>query len=320
MAVRATRTAVGAAAGSPGGRSSVSAAVSSAGIFHPIVGDRVEVLVSDAWLKALVVELNQGSVPSVCTWRVRLEPGSSHIETVDDIRRLRPVAAVSAGASDRTGGSGPADEDDALDAADEDTSATASSSKKRKQSRIATVGAPDDDLHKQKVALSIPIEIKLQLAREHEEVNVRKRVLAIPFVRKSKKTVQQALLGDYLKSDPSVSDATLAERQEVAKAVVAYFNAALPTNLLYAAERPMFSKWTRGNESLPEKSQKTPAEAYGCEHLVRLFLKLPILLTMTRLDQEAMKIVTDTCSGVLQWLATKLSDPDYFASSNDAPA
>ena len=53
---------------------------------------------------------------------------------------------------------------------------------------------------------------------------------------------------------------------------VLYFDAALPVTLLYAKERPQYALAAALHPGVP------PSKLYGCEHLLRLFTKLPSVL------------------------------------------
>lgn len=75
--------------------------------------------------------------------------------------------------------------------------------------------------------------------------------------------------------------------REVAEALKTYFNAALPTILLYRTERMQYMEYCVKDGE--RASDALPADVYGAEHLLRLLLKMPYLLdSSSGVDREMM--------------------------------
>ena len=88
---------------------------------------------------------------------------------------------------------------------------------------------------------------------------------------------------------PSTSEkaATLEEQREkewidMAEGIALLFDEALPNTLLYEAEGPQLTAL----DSMPDLSEKRYSELYGCEHLLRLFVRLPPLLVDSMPDED----------------------------------
>ena len=91
----------------------------------------------------------------------------------------------------------------------------------------------------------------------------------------------------------------------VADAVRGYFNEAVRPVLLYRLEMDQLEELQR-NGKLPTEL----ADLYGPEHLLRLFVKLPGLLSKPSLDEESAKFLESKVTSILNFLAKKADE--YF--------
>jgi len=83
---------------------------------------------------------------------------------------------------------------------------------------------------------------------------------------------------------------------EVMEGVLLYFDKALGTMLLYRFERVQFT-------DINKKHPDTPmSQIYGPEHLLRLFVKLPILLAEAEAEEKAQTIVRTKMEALLEYM------------------
>jgi len=105
------------------------------------------------------------------------------------------------------------------------------------------------------------------------------------------------LLDAFLKTP--TSDAQC--RKEIIDGLQVYFNEALGAFLLYRFERQQYAHIKQTNPDT------VMADIYGAEHLLRLFVKLPSLLSMTNMDDEDIRLVCTTMDEFLQYVAQIIS-------------
>ena len=139
--------------------------------------------------------------------------------------------------------------------------------------------------------LRLPHGAKLKLVEDWERITREKKLVALPRTPSI-----NALLDEFLAAK---ARRTSHERLygEVCDGVRAYFNQALPTILLYKYER-------RQHRELKEKSHKSQAmsELYGAEHLLRLFVKFPELLSRCNMQREHMTVLVAKLGELLKFV------------------
>jgi MRG/RNA binding activity-knot of a chromodomain len=77
------------------------------------------------------------------------------------------------------------------------------------------------------------------------------------------------------------------EWREMADGIAMLFDEALESRILYREELPQL----RTIDSFPEYAETPYSELYGCEHLLRLFVRLPEMLSDNLPDEEARPII-----------------------------
>ena len=92
----------------------------------------------------------------------------------------------------------------------------------------------------------------------------------------------------------------------------AYFNQALPTILLYKYERRQHREYREANKAV------RPVEAYGAEHLLRLFVKLPELLARCQMQREHMTVLVSKLAELLKFVAQQKAK--YFCETYEQPS
>ncbi|KAG9131554.1 hypothetical protein Leryth_024103 [Lithospermum erythrorhizon] len=154
----------------------------------------------------------------------------------------------------------------------EDAKSNAVKGKKRKaDSGIEKDGAAAEKLLK----IQIPLSLKKQLVDDWEFVTQQNKLVKLPRCP----TVDD-ILAKYLdyrsKKDLKIIDSV----GEILKGIRCYFDKSLPVLLLYKNERQQYNETVLDDVS--------PSSIYGAEHLLRLFVKLPELITLVKLEEETL--------------------------------
>ncbi len=151
-----------------------------------------------------------------------------------------------------------------------------------------------------KLEIDLPTDLKRILIRDWEHITRQKQVnLLLPFLfpifsSRSHTQVMQLPKPKHLTASAVLNAfQTVSEREgsqtdvirEVVSGLKDYFNQALRVTLLYKFER------LQNNKILEELPNKNPCEIYGCEHLCRLFVKLPQLLAPNDLDPNTKMVL-----------------------------
>lgn len=125
------------------------------------------------------------------------------------------------------------------------------------------------------VNLQLPLILKKQLVDDCEFITQLGKLVKLP-----RSPNVDGILKKYLeyrsKKDGMVADSV----REILKGLRCYFNKALPVLLLYKTEHQQYEEMIADDVS--------PATVYGAEHLLRLFVKLPELLSLISIEEETM--------------------------------
>ncbi|ORY01480.1 MRG-domain-containing protein [Basidiobolus meristosporus CBS 931.73] len=189
----------------------------------------------------------------------------------------------------------------------------ASKSRKRARENSAEKTKSQDDGSEKRpeVKLSIPSSLKLQLVDDWE--NITKLEQLVPLPRKI--TVTQ-ILGMYRESKEKKRSSKEKEDilNEVLDGLRLYFNNALGTILLYRFERQQYVDICKQHPNC------SMSDIYGAEHLLRLFVQLPMLIAHTSMDQEAINILRDHFTEFMKYLqknAKEIFISQYEKASDD---
>ncbi|XP_078170988.1 MRG family protein isoform X3 [Carex rostrata] len=157
----------------------------------------------------------------------------------------------------------------------EDAKNQGSKGKKRKSA------PPNEEKEKEKkpqespLMLQFPLTLKKQLVDDAEFVTQLGKLVKLP-----RSPNVDDILKKYLeyrtKKDGTINESV----SEILKGLRCYFDKALPVLLLYSKEKSQY------NEIVEEGV--SPSTIYGAEHLLRLFVKLPELLTHVNMEEEAL--------------------------------
>jgi len=184
------------------------------------------------------------------------------------------------------------EEEEAANDDDQDVAMEDANEKKRKKPSATTAKA---------IKVPLPRELKAQLVLDWEQITLEPRKW-VPLPRTP--TVAQ-VLDEFVAS----RDANQHKKRwrELADSILIYFDKALPKILLYRYEREQFDALTAASSSR-EKSDFKPSRCYGCEHLLRLFAKLPELLVRSDLSPHEVGQVRSKLSDVFKFLVARKAD------------
>ncbi|KAK9765778.1 Esa1p-associated factor [Basidiobolus ranarum] len=186
-------------------------------------------------------------------------------------------------------------------------------SRKRARENSSEKSKPHDESHEKRpeVKISIPSSLKLQLVDDWE--NITKMEHLVPLPREI--TVAQILT---MYKETKEKKRSSKEKEDILNEVLdglkLYFNNALGTILLYRFERQQYI------DVCKQYPNSNMSDIYGAEHLLRLFVQLPMLIAHTSMDQEAVNILRDQFTEFMKYLqkhAKELFIPQYEKASDD---
>ncbi|KAF7828679.1 protein MRG1 [Senna tora] len=152
------------------------------------------------------------------------------------------------------------------------------------------------------VKIQIPATLKKLLVDDWDFVTQQDKLVKLP----RSPTVDE-ILTKYLeyrsKKDGMVADSI----GEILKGIRCYFDKALPMMLLYKKEHKQYNEAVVDNVS--------PSTIYGAEHLLRLFVKLPELLSYVNIEEETLSQLQQKLLDFLKFLQKNQST--FFLSAYD---
>ncbi|XP_078443970.1 MRG family protein [Wolffia australiana] len=179
----------------------------------------------------------------------------------------------------------------------EDPKTNSSRGKKRKgNTDVEEDGKPSEKL----VTIQLPLALKKQLIDDWDYVTQQKKLVKLPR-SPNVDDILKKYLEHRAKKDGMIADSV----GEILKGIRCYFDKALFAMLLYKNEREQY------NDAI--KEQVSPSSIYGAEHLLRLFVKLPELLTYVRMEDEALSKMQQRLSEFLKFLQKNQSS--FFLSA-----
>jgi mortality factor 4-like protein 1 len=146
-----------------------------------------------------------------------------------------------------------------------------------------------DSIRSYNMNMTLPPALVKDLLQDYQDVHDKKQAYKLPRPQTVDSLLVQFL--EEIKQEQEVkrSDGLTKQDYELFEFVVngirSYFNAALGPLLLYQCERKQFDH--------EKKNNKRPDTLYGYEHLLRFFVKLPVLLERTQMSQEAVDIIQE---------------------------
>ncbi|KAJ3179343.1 Esa1p-associated factor [Geranomyces variabilis] len=187
-------------------------------------------------------------------------------------------------------------------AAEKDEAGGASGDKKgRKRPRDDAADKEQEFLVRPEIKLAMPESLKAQLVEDWENVTKNHRLVRVP-----RDVTVADILARYKESTKDAKGKRAAKDtdllQEVLDGIQTYFDRSLANLLLYRFERQQYVE-------IKKKYPKTGlSEVYGAEHLLRLFVQFPSLIAHTNMESEAVGLLKDHLTKILEFMQAKKSE------------
>lgn len=162
------------------------------------------------------------------------------------------------------------------------------------------------------VKIIIPQDLKRFLLDDCDFVTRQKQLVPLP---KPPELTVKGVTDQYLKyREENPEDVKLlGTYSEVCTGINEYFNVMVGSQLLYKFER------TQYGDILKEHPDKPLCEVYGCEHLLRLFVKLGTFLSYSCLDEPSMEYVVTHIHDFLDFMMKHSEDLFAAEYENSTP-
>ncbi len=155
----------------------------------------------------------------------------------------------------------------------------ASAGRKRKRNGGGDEGSESEPSAGSSTKISLPSQFKKRLVTDWENINRNEKIMNLPVTPSVTEILDQ-----FSDSVPSDEKGEADAVRQVVRAVKIFFKHALGAMLLYKFERPQFEDF--------DFSESDVGDVYGAEHLLRLFVKLPKILShceLTPKQRDAVK-------------------------------
>ncbi|KAF7727523.1 Esa1p-associated factor [Apophysomyces ossiformis] len=151
--------------------------------------------------------------------------------------------------------------------------------RKRTRDSSAEKTRMEEEVKRPEFRIPVPETLKGLLVDDWENITKNKQVVRLPC-----EITVSDILGHYLQSK-NHDDERL---EQVVQGIKLYFNKSLGTLLLYRSERKQY------DEILAMYPNKEPTDLYGAEHLLRLFVELPSLISQSNVDPETLAMLKES--------------------------
>lgn len=148
----------------------------------------------------------------------------------------------------------------------------------------------NDASNTQKVLFEIPAALRRHLCFDWVYISKQNKLVSLP-----RDYNVQRILTEWLENRRGGEDQS---SREFADSLLEYFDAMLPTVLLYSFEREQL----RHALDKPDNGVETPSSIYGAEHLLRLFVKLPHMLEQSSVDPALMRAIAEKANELLRYI------------------
>lgn len=195
---------------------------------------------------------------------------------------------------------------------------------KKKKRRDSVLSEKEDEFMKrQMIHIPIPDALKLKLVQDWEYVTKSQKLVVLPRLPNVNQVLDGFLM-EYMEVLSSKRDKKSASEDivnEVVQGLKLYFKKALGSILLYKLERVQYLDILKENPSL------SSLEVYGAEHLLRLFVQLPMLIAHTNMDVDATNVLKDHLVMILDYMAKnqgefflseyEIAQPSYISRADE---
>jgi len=147
--------------------------------------------------------------------------------------------------------------------------------------------------------LEIPMTLKKHLLDEWSLISQQdpRRLVKLP-----RKVTAERALQDFVESlEEKMDDDQLEAHRDFYEGLQLYFEKALPTILLYRHERDQYDEIVKNFKDL------VPSQIYGTEHLLRLFVRLPKLMSSVFLPPSDVNKVYTKMTQFLKFISKNMS-------------
>lgn len=148
------------------------------------------------------------------------------------------------------------------------------------------------------IILPMPNRLKYLLVDDWEFITKDRKIVSIPS-RKPVKDILKDYL-QYIKNRKTPEEVSISH--EIVNGLSIYFNKASRLIFLYKYERLQYGKLVQENPDIDL------CEYYGIEHLLRLFVSLPGLVSETAMDATSIETLMMECSDIMNFLDEKYND------------
>lgn len=192
---------------------------------------------------------------------------------------------------------------------------TLQANKKRKKELATTDLVEDDDEKNYKLTFNIPCDLKRHLVDEWVIITQEKckRLLKLPC--KNTSTVSSIVHAFLEEKKLKLDKAQFKWTKDLMLSLLKYFDISLPRILLYRQERAQYDAISKSSSSF------SPSTVYGGEHLLRLFVRLPRMLSLIFLPAEDVQNIHTRLSELLKFLhkhASEYVNIHHYTAEDDS--
>ncbi|KAK6457343.1 MRG-domain-containing protein [Scheffersomyces xylosifermentans] len=216
------------------------------------------------------------------------------------VKKTTPIASTTTPNTSTTGSTNTTTTSKKRDATVVSDSKNGEVPKKRSKTTATSSNKKSNPL----IQLEFNKELKYLLINDWEYITRDRKIVELP----SKKPIS-SLLQDYRKFRSS--QLSTAEQidilQEILMGLELYFNKSLSLTLLYKYENLQYLNFLK--QEVINSTTKSQSKVYGVEHLLRLLISLPGLISQTTMDNISISVLINELTELLRFITDNL--PHY---------
>jgi len=170
---------------------------------------------------------------------------------------------------------------------------------KGKKGKAPDIFEPEGEFSaKVSVQVDLPDQLKHCLLDDWDLITQQKYLLQLPTAHPVTSILEEYRIYHSNELTENGDDVTAveADREAVLEGILGYFTRLLGMQLLYKFERPQYAV------ILDQHKDKSVADIYGAEHLLRLFVKIGELLAFTELDNTAIELLQSHIHSLMDFI------------------